>query len=84
MRLTMRCNAAPLLGALDSLAELAERSPQIVQGFLDRVGDTSQLARFDLDLRPAAATGDCRVALEPTDLLREFLLAARAGEIDGV
>ena len=81
--LTILCDPEPALRAIDSLAELAKRSPQAVAGFLESVGDDAQLVRIDPDRRFAPRADEARFVFEPSDLLRDFLAAARAGDVDG-
>jgi hypothetical protein len=83
-RLTIHCDAAPFEAALASLAELAERSPELVRRFLDGLEDSTQLMRIESEGLTAAGAGECRTALHPSDLLVEFLAAARTGDLDGL
>lgn len=71
--------------AIDAaIAELAKTRQGLVQTFLDGVDVSTQLVRVDCDKRFAATAGECRILLQPSDLLVEFLLASRAGERDGL
>lgn len=83
-RLAICADVAPLCAALDSLAQLAQTRREAVEAFLDGLDSPSQLFRFDQDVPPAAGTGDLRIVLEPSESLRDFLLAARTGECDGL
>lgn len=83
-RLTIHCDAAPIEAAMASLSELAQRSPELVRRFLDGLEDSTQLMRIESEGLPAARAGECRTALHPSDLLVEFLAAARTGDVDGL
>lgn len=84
LTLTLRCDAEPILAAISSLSELAQRSPELVQRFLDGLDASSELVRVELDGLPASRTGECRTVLHPSNRLAEFLSAAGAGEFDGL
>ena len=75
---------APLLAALSQLSELAKALPEVVQGFLDGLLDLSELVRVNRDGGTAGPAGELRILFEPSDLLRDFLAATRAGNVDGV
>lgn len=81
--LTLRCNAAPIEAAMASLADLAERSPELVHGFLDGIDAATQLVRVEIDVLSAAGAGECRTVLHPSNALAELLAAAGAGDVDG-
>lgn len=83
-RVTVLCDASPLLSALGSLSELAQRSPELVEGFLNSVDAATQLVRVEFDGLTASRAGDCRTVLHPSNRLAEFLSAAGAGEFDGL
>lgn len=74
--------SVPMSKALEALSALAERSPELVEGFLQGLDGASELVRVDLNLDPAVAAGECRISLQPSDSLREFLLASGAGQFD--
>lgn len=73
-----------LTAALGSLEKVAEGSPELVRRFLGGIDGAAELVRVDLDGGFAARAGECRVVLEPSELFREFLGAAGAGEFDGL
>lgn len=75
-------DSAPILDALAELSTLAKSFPEAVQRFLDGLLDRSELVRVHSIDGPAEPAGDLRILLEPSDRLREFLAAARAGNID--
>lgn len=75
-------DTTPLCAALDSLAELAQTRRDAVEAFLSGIDSTSQLFAIDQDALPTAGAGDLRIAFQPSDLLRNFLLASRTGERD--
>lgn len=81
---TIHCDAAPFEAALASLSELAERSPELVRRFLDGVDPSTQLVRIETEDMTAPRAGECRTVLHPSDLLAEFLAAARTGDVDGL
>lgn len=81
MTVMLTCKQSPALDrTLASLSELAHRSPELVQGFLD-VGDPiAEACSIDEDLLPACRTNEVRVVLQPSKRLLDFLAAARAGD----
>lgn len=79
LELTLHTDITPLTAALDLLAEVAQGSGEVVQRFLDGLDSTAQLVRIDVDVGPAAWTRNDRIVFQPSDLLVEFLAAARAG-----
>lgn len=82
--LTIVFRPAPFQAALAELLELAKSRGELVQAFLGGIDCAAQLCRLDLDGLPAAGAGELWIALEPSDLLVEFLAASRAGESDGL
>jgi hypothetical protein len=78
----LHCEAQPIEAALKQLSTLAEAFPDAVQCFLDGLLDLSELVSIDSVDGPAEAAGDFRILFEPSDRLREFLAAARAGNVD--
>lgn len=83
-RIVLGCDPSPLEAALNSLSEIAELSPEIVQRFFCRLDSASQLVRIDSDDVLASGASNLRVVLQPSDLFVEFLSAAGAGECHGV
>lgn len=75
----LQCDSEPLKAALESLAELAEFSGEVVQCFLDGLDSSAQLFRVDCEGFSASGTSELRIAFQPSDLLVEFLAAMRAG-----
>jgi len=84
LAVTVHCDAAPFEAALALLAELAERSPELVRRFLGGLEDSTQLMRVESEGLAATGAGECRTALHPSDLLVEFLSTARTGDLDGL
>lgn len=82
--IVLRIDTAPLDAALASLSEVAQTSSEVVQRFLDGLDSASQLVGLDSDDVLATGAGDLWVVFQPSDLLVEFLLAARAGECNGL
>lgn len=75
-------DSAPLDAALTELSALSERFPDVVQRFLDGLLELSELVRINSVDGAAETTGDLRVLFEPSERLREFLAAARTGNVD--
>ncbi len=84
LALKISCNAAPLIVALASLKEIAERAPELVERFLHSLNSSSQLCRIDSDVLLAAGAGESGITFQPSDLLAEFLAAGGAGDFEGV
>ena len=78
--LKIQCDDQPFQAALRSLEELQQSFPELVKRFLGRINSSSQLVRINADGGAAATTGDLRVTFQPSDLLLDFLAAARAGK----
>lgn len=81
-KITIQADAAPLLAAMQLLAEFAQHSREVVQGFLGGLDSLSQLVRLDSDNASTPGAGECWVVFQPSDLLVEFLLATGTGECD--
>lgn len=82
--LMLTCRAEPLVRAIQSLTEVAQRAPEAVEGFL-QVGDlTAHLVRVDVERLAAVGTGEARIAFKPSDALRKFLAAHGAGDINAL
>ena len=79
---TIHCNADMLNEALGLLSDLAKRSTEAVQLFLNGLDDRSQLVRVDSDGFGALGASHTLIVFHPSDLLVEFLLAYGAGECD--
>ncbi|NNM70191.1 MAG: hypothetical protein HKM00_09570 [Gallionella sp.] len=80
----LTCDTALIDEALDLLSDIAQTSHEVVQGFLGGLDSLSQLVRLDSDNASTPGAGEFRVVLQPSDLLVEFLTAARAGQNDGL
>jgi hypothetical protein len=76
----IQCDDRPFQAAMRSLKELRQSSPELVERFLDGIDSSSQLVCIDTDGSAAAATGDLWVTFQPSNLLLDFLAAARTGE----
>lgn len=74
-------DTAPLQAALASLEAVFKTSPEICQHFLGGLNTFVELCRVDGEGGAAAGAGDIRVIFQPSDRLRDFLLAARAGDL---
>lgn len=70
--------------ALASLAELAERFPEVVQRFLDGLDPRAKLFRIYPKRGFALRAGEVRIVLQPTNRLVHFLSAFGAGNIQPV
>ena len=68
--------------AIKSLSDSPKSAHQIIHRFLDSGQPIAELSCIDRD-RTAAVTKYFRIVLEPSDALRELLVAVRAFEIDG-
>lgn len=77
--LALHADSKPLTAALNLLAEVAQSSGEVVQRFLNSLDSTAQLVRVDVDAFSAAGAWNGRIVFQPSDLLVEFLSAARAG-----
>lgn len=77
--LVLHADSKPLTAALNLLAKVAQSSGEVVQRFLNSLDSTAQLVRVDVDAVSAAGTWNGRIVFQPSDLLVEFLSAARAG-----
>lgn len=72
-------DTAPLQAALSSLEAVFKTSPEICQHFLGGLNTFVELCRVDGEGCAAAAAGDIRIIFQPSDRLRDFLLAVGAG-----
>lgn len=81
-KLTIACDAAPLISAIESLADFAKRSPQQVKGFIGGLNSSAQLCCVNGNSPAATAASKFGITLEPSDLLVEFLAAMRARDGD--
>jgi hypothetical protein len=63
------------------LAELESRS-DLVQAFLKPLDSLPELFSIDLEQLPAGGAIHLRAVLQPTDFLRELVLAIGAGDVD--
>lgn len=79
---TLRVDSSPAVSALEALSQFAERFPKRVQAFLGAGDGFPELAGLDLDWLFAVSTVDGRIALEPSDRLRDFLAALGAVDAD--
>lgn len=79
LRLTLDTGASD--PAARSLANFAQRSPEIVERFLDSLDSFEELFRVHVDDRSAPRTGELRIVLEPTDRLVNFLATSGAGDV---
>lgn len=82
-RLSIACDAAPLLADLDLLAQAAERSAQVCQRLLDLLDGGADLVCIRDEVLTAGPAGELRIEFEFADGLRDLLAAVRAGEFDG-
>lgn len=83
-QLALACDASGLESALELLAKAFQRSPQAVQAFLDGVDCTAELCRTNLDWGLALGANELRITFQPSDRLRDFLLASGARDVDGL
>ena len=74
-------DTAPLQAALASLEAVFKASPEICQHFLGGLNTLVELCRVDGEGGAAAGTGDIQVIFQPSDRLRDFLLAVGAGDL---
>lgn len=79
--INLGADTAPLQAALASLEAVFKASPEICQHFLGSLNTLVELCRVDGEGGAAAATGDIRVIFQPSDRLRDFLLAVGAGDL---
>jgi hypothetical protein len=81
-KIQLVCDSRAVEAAIGCLSALAERFPDAVQGFLDGLLDPSELVRFDGGDGSARPAGEFRIALQPSDRLRDFLAALPAGDVE--
>ena len=74
-------DTAPLQAALASLEAVFKTAPEICQHFLGGLNSLVELCRVYGEGGTAAGTGDIRVIFQPSDRLRDFLLAVGAGDL---
>lgn len=79
--LEIAVDAAPVLGALESLAKLPL---DVIQRFLDGIDGGFKSVCADFDILAAAGTGQYRAVLYPSDFLREFVTTPGTGDGDGI
>ena len=80
LRISIKADTSQFTEALALLAEIAQSSHEVVDGFLRSLDSLSQLVRLDGDFPVASGTGDYRIAFKPSDLLVEFMTATRASQ----
>lgn len=83
-QIRIEVDSSQMIAAINSLSEVAKTSREVVQRFLDGLDSLSHLVCVYSDVVVAPRAGESRIVLQPSDLLVEFLLAARAGECNGV
>ena len=74
-RLTIRAIISPELQELLDRVSQLECTPEIVDLFLQIVGDPSQIICIDGDVSAASAAGEFGVVIQPTDFFRKFMAA---------
>lgn len=77
----LSADTVPLQAALASLEALFQSFPEVCEHFLGGLNSLTELCRIDVDGAPASAAGDIRVSFQPSDRLRDFLLAVGAGDL---
>ena len=82
--IVLQCDVALLIEALNSLSDIAQHCPEIVQRFLDSMNSSAELVRVDSKSLMAGGANECWVLLQPADCLVEFLLAMGARNGNGV
>lgn len=83
-QLRIQCSAAPLQAALLLLEQALERAPEVVQRFLSGLDSPAQLCRIHADDGLALGAGQFGVALQPSDLLRDFLATGFAWDVEAL
>jgi hypothetical protein len=83
MQLVLRIDAEALRQDLQLLAQAAERSIEVRERLLELGDLAAQFGCVHTD-DGAAAAGELRIRLEPTDGLRALLTAVRTGDVDGL
>ncbi len=78
------CDTGPFDAAIASLEHVLELAPQVVDRFLSGLDCASQLCRIDAGDGLALGAGEFRIVLQPSDLLRDFLAASLARNVDGL
>src|SRR5471032_2690868 len=79
--INLGADIAPLQAALASLEAVFKASPEVCKRFLCSLDSLVELCRVDGEGCAATGAGDIRVILQPSDRLRDFLLAAGAGDL---
>jgi hypothetical protein len=81
--LKLAIDAAPAIEAIEELKLLAQDFPEAVELLLHSDFGFAELLRVDSGFRSAVRTGEQRILLEPSERLREFLIARRARDVGG-
>lgn len=71
-------DACALSNALDELSKFPERLLEILDLLVEGPLGFAELARVDTNVGFAGRTGECRIALQPSECLRDLLVALRA------
>lgn len=77
-------DAKPLRAAIAELSFLAERSEQVREALGRLIESGEQLFSLQNDLGAAPVAGVTVICANPSDRLRRFLAAARAGDVDAL
>lgn len=80
--LTLEADASALLAALSELADAARLSSQVGEGLVRLLGQGSDGSALNVERLVAVHADDCRILLEPSELLLALLAAVRAGQVD--
>jgi hypothetical protein len=76
------CEHSALISQMSSLVDALDNAPKVIQLFVQRLLRRGKLATVHSYRNPAIGAVNLRVVFEPSDLLRELVLALRAMNCD--
>ncbi|MBB3743748.1 hypothetical protein FHX10_003247 [Rhizobium sp. BK591] len=82
MTIKLRCDATSFSALLSDLDASLKSIPEIREALIRFLDSGEELFRIDRDVLPASIAGELLVRLHPSDALRRFVTASRAGDAD--